>query len=251
MTSGAPPPLIEPTEYHPVQQKILPGQLIPHNPAEDATRRRYIDIANTIIIGDITFDEAVLLMKDDNHAEYRFKKLISGDFLNAGYDDLDYDYIRKKWAIRKQFYEQGWFKMMHPFNKKMFPDVQPKKLGRGGTVTITNKDGSSWSYNIQNQKQVVARVLINEPLDSDFTLDQIRYADAYNKVQYWNILPYNRNIDVQQSKAQQSKAFQIVDALLTGITVTLSGITLSKGLTRLGFSTTKLVDSAISKVRVK
>ena len=72
----------------------------------------------------------------------------------------------------------------------MFPDVKPKKLGRRGTVTIINKDGSSYSYNIQNQRQVMARVLINEPLDSDFTLDKIRYADAYNKVQYWNILSF-------------------------------------------------------------
>ena len=127
----------------------------------------------------------------------------------------------------------------------MFPNVKPKKLGRGGTVTHINKDGSSWSYNVQNKRQVMARVLINEPLDSDFTLDKIRCADAYNKVQYWQILRHNQNVDVQQSKA-----FQIIDALLTGITVSLDGIVLSKGLTRLGFSVAKVADSAISKVRV-
>ena len=83
---------------------------------------------------------------------------------------------------------------MHPYWKRMFPDVKPKKLGRGGTVTYINKDGSCWSYNIQNQHQVVARVLINKPLDSDFTLDKIRYADAYDKVQYWQILHHNREV---------------------------------------------------------
>ena len=119
-------------------RRYVRGQLIPHNPAEDATRRRYIDIANQIIIGDITFDEAVLKMKDDYHAEYRLRKLISGDFLNPSYDDLDYDYIRHKWAIRKDFYKKGWFKIMHPVYKRMFPNVKPKKLGRGGTVTYIN-----------------------------------------------------------------------------------------------------------------
>ena len=220
--------------------------MIPHNPAEDDVRKRYIDTANRIIIGDITYDEAVIEMKNDNHAPYRLKKLLSGDFLNAGYDDLDYDYIRHKWNIRKQFYKDGWFRIMHPYYKRMFPDIKPKKLGRDGTVTFINKDGSSWSYNIQNQRQVIARVIINEPLDSDFTLDKIRFADAYNKVQFWQILRHNREVDIAQSKA-----FQIIDALITGISVSVDGIALSKGLTRLGFSTAKVVDSAISKVRVK
>lgn len=95
----------------------------------------------------------------------RLRKLLSGDFLNAGYDDLDYDYIRHKWHVRKDFYKKGWFKIKHPYYKRYFPNIKPKKLGRGETVTIINKDGSSWSYNIRNQRNVVARVLINEPLD--------------------------------------------------------------------------------------
>ena len=247
MTGQLPPPrLIPETEYYPVERKIRRGELLPHNPGEDSVRKRYIDIANRIIIGDITYDENVILMKDDNHAPYRLKKLLSGDFLNAGYDDLDYDYIRRKWAVRKDFYKRGYFKIMHPYYKRMFPDIKPKKLGRGGTVTIINKDGSSYSYNIQNQRQPMARVLINEPLDSDFTLDKIRYADAYNKVQYWQILRNNKAVDIAQSKGMQ-----MLDAILTGITVNLSGISLIKSLGRLGFNIAKVADSAISKVRVK
>ena len=146
MTS-ANPPLIPETEYYPVKRKILPGQLIPLNPAASPQRRRFIETANKIIIGDITFDEGVLLF-NNNHAEYRLRKLISGDHLNAGYDDLDYDYIRHKWAIRKDFYEKGYFKIMHPSYEKMFPDVQPKKLGRGGMITFINKDGSFNSISI-------------------------------------------------------------------------------------------------------
>ena len=238
------PPLIPDTEYYPINRKIGRGELIPHNPGEDAIRHRYI--VNKIIIGDITYDEAVILMKDDYHAPYRLRKLLSGDFLNAGYDDLDYDYIRHKWHVRKDFYKKGWFKIMHPYYKRYFPNIKPKKLGRGETVTIINKDGSSWSYNIQNHRNVVARVLINEPLDSDFTLDKIRFADAYDKVQYWKILRHNQEVDVAQSKGMQ-----ILDALTTGISVSLDGIYLSKSLTRLGFSVAKAADTAISKVRVK
>ena len=39
---------------------------------------------------------------------------------------------------------------MHPYYKRYFPNIKPKKLRRGETVTIINKDGSFWSYNIQN-----------------------------------------------------------------------------------------------------
>ena len=70
-------------EYYLIDQKIRLGQLIPHNPAEDSVRRRYIETVNKIIIGDITYDEAVILMKDDYHAPYRLKNLLSGDFLNT------------------------------------------------------------------------------------------------------------------------------------------------------------------------
>lgn len=113
------------------------------------TRRKYIDTANKIILGDISFDEGVLLL-NSNHAEYRLHKLINGDFLNAGYDDLDYDYIRHKWAVRKQSYKEGLYKSMHPYYKRMFPVVTPKKLGKGGMITFINKDGSSKSISIQN-----------------------------------------------------------------------------------------------------
>ena len=187
-----------------------------------------------------------VLMKDDNHAPYRLHKLISGDFLNAGYDDLDYNYIRHKWRVRKEMYKKGWHKIMHPYYKRFFPNIKPKKLGRGGMVTIINKDGSKLTYSIQNQRNVMARVLINEPLDSDFTLDKIRYADAYNKVQYYQILRHNREVDFQQSKAMQ-----FIDAFFTGVSFAVDGIVLSKSLTRLGFSVARLADKAISKVRVK
>ena len=143
--------LIPETEFYPVQEKIRPEQLIPHNPKEDETRRKYIDTANSIILGDISFEEGALCMKD-NHAEYKLRKLIKGDFLNAGYGDLDYDYIRQKWAVRKQFYKEGWYKVMHPFYKRMFPDVKPKKLGRGGMITFINKDGSSKKYQHAKRK---------------------------------------------------------------------------------------------------
>ena len=227
-----------------MQEKIRPGQLIPHNPKEDATRRKYIDTANKIIIGDISFDEGVLRM-GDNHAEYRLRKLIKGDFYLAGYNDLDYDYIRHKWAVRKEFYKEGWYKTMHPFYKRMFPDVKPKKLGRGGMITFINKDGSSKSISIQNLRQPMGWVVWNEALDSDFTLDKIQFADAYNKVQYWDILRHNRAVDVQLSKVSQ-----IMDALLTGISVNLGAISLSSSLSRMGFRLLKTADSAISKVRV-
>ena len=69
------PPLIPDTEYYPINRKIRRGELIPHNPGEDAVRRRYIETVNKIIIGDITYDEAVILMKDDYHAPYRLRKL--------------------------------------------------------------------------------------------------------------------------------------------------------------------------------
>ena len=96
--------------------------MIPHNPAEDAVRICFIEVANKIIIGDITYDEGVLLMKDDYHAPYRLRKLIWGDYLNAGYDDLDYHYIRHKWKVRKEMYEKGWFKIMHPYcGRECFP----------------------------------------------------------------------------------------------------------------------------------
>ena len=88
--------------------------------------------------------------------------------------------------------------------------------------------------------------MINKPLDSDFTLDKIRFADDYDKVQYWKILRHNQEVDVAQSKGMQ-----ILDALTTGISVSLDGIYLSKSLTRLGFSVAKAADTAISKVRVK
>lgn len=68
----------------------------------------------------------------------------------------------------------------------------------------------------------MARVFINKELDSDFTLDKIRFADAYNKVQYWDILCHNRAVD-----AVQSKVSQIMDTLLTGISVSVGGISLS------------------------
>ena len=100
MSPGAAPPLILETEYYLIDRKIRQGELIPHNPGEDSVRRRYIETVNKIIIGDITYDEAVILIKDDYHAPYRLKKLLSGNYLNAGYDDLDYDYICHKWAVR-------------------------------------------------------------------------------------------------------------------------------------------------------
>ena len=88
-------------------------------------------------------------------------------------------------------------------------------------------------------------VVWNEALDSDFTLDKIQFADAYNKVQYWDILRHNRAVDVQLSKVSQ-----IMDALLTGISVNLGAISLSSSLSRMGFRLLKTADSAISKVRV-
>ena len=91
----------------------------------------------------------------------------------------------------------------------------------------------------------MGRVFINEPLESDFTLDKIRYADAYNKVQYWDILRHNRMVDVAESKFSK-----FMDAFLTGITVSTSLISLSPTLGRMGFKLLKTADSAISKVRV-
>lgn len=91
----------------------------------------------------------------------------------------------------------------------------------------------------------MARVFINEELDSDFTLDKIRFADAYNKVQYWDILRHNRAVD-----AAQSKVSQIMDTLLTGISVSVGGISLSNSLGRAGFRLLKTADSTITKVRV-
>ena len=98
---------------------------------------------------------------------------------------------------------------------------------------------------MQNVRQPLRRILWNKTLDSDFTVDKIRCADAYNKVQYWDILRHNQAVDVENSKANQ-----IMDALLTGISVAVGGISLSKSLSRMGFSLLKTADSAISKVRV-
>ena len=76
---------------------------------------------------------------------------------------------------------------------------------------------------MQNVRQPLRQILWNETLDSDFTLDKIRYADAYNKVQYWDILRHNQAVDVENSKANR-----IMDALLTGISVAVGEISLSQ-----------------------
>ena len=207
-------------------------------------RKRFVDIANKIILGDITFDEGVKLM-NNNHAEYCLRKLIKGDFYLARYDNLDYDYILRKWAIRKQFYEQGYYRRMHPYYKKMFPDVVPKKLGKGGRVTFIGKDGSEKSFSMINLRNPIKRIVWSEVLESDFTLDKIRYADAYTKVQYWDILRHNPKITQSQSTFSQ-----VMDALVTGLTVTTAGIGLSGSLVRAGFNIPKSSASAISKVRV-
>ena len=207
-------------------------------------RKQFIDTANKIIQGDITFEEGVKLM-NNNQAEYRLCKLIKGDFYRAGYDDLDYDYIRRKWAVRKQFYEQGYYRRMHPYYKRMFPDVVPKKLGKGGCITFIGKDGSEKSFSIINLRNPMRRVVWNEVLESDFTLDKIRHAYAYTKVQYWDIMCHNREIS-----RSQSKFTQLMDALVAGISVTTAGISLSGSLLRAGFSLAKSSASAIGRVRV-
>ena len=89
-----------------------------------------IDAVNSILLGDLTREE-VREKYPDLHDNYIIDKLLKRDFYLAGYDDLDYEYIRRKWNIRKEYYKRGWYRIMHPYYKKMFPDIKPPKLGRG------------------------------------------------------------------------------------------------------------------------
>lgn len=102
-------------------------------------------------------------------------------------------------------------------------------------VTIIGKDGSKTQFSMSTVRNSVARILWNETLDKDFTLDKIRFTDAYNKVQYWDILRHNRRVEMSQSKFNQ-----IMDALVTGISFSFSGMSLSPQLVRAGFSLAKV-----------
>ena len=207
-----------------------------------------IDAVNSILLGDLTREE-VREKYPDLHDNYIIDKLLKRDFYLAGYDDLDYEYIRRKWNIRKEYYKRGWYRIMHPYYKKMFPDIKPPKLGRGwgkGMVTMIGKDGSKTQFSMSTVRNSVARILWNETLDKDFTLDKIRFTDAYNKVQYWDILRHNRRVEMSQSKFNQ-----IMDALVTGISFSFSGMSLSPQLVRAGFSLAKVRQSAMRAVKVR
>ena len=84
--------------------------------------------------------------------------------------------------------EKSWFPEMHHIWKKYFPDVVPKQFGIGGFFTLVDKKGDAHTIFTDDVKNPMGRILWNEILPDDFTIDKIKFATYYTKTQYWDLL---------------------------------------------------------------
>ena len=123
-------------------------------------------------------------------------------------------------------------------------DIKPKKYGPGGYFTLINKSGHTFTFKPGNYSQPQSRVLWNKVLGSDFTTDKIKNVDYYNKVQYYQIKKHNEKI-----KEQQSPFSQVMDALVTRLTVGATGMEMAPELAKLGFLVAGVGAWAIARTR--
>lgn len=89
---------------------------------------------------------------------------------------------------KKKMLEKSWFPEMHHIWKKYFPDVVPKQFGIGGFFTLVDKKGDAHTIFTDDVKNPMGRILWNEILPDDFTIDKIKFATYYTKTQYWDLL---------------------------------------------------------------